>query len=218
MQAPMSLETVADWTRVSLADPEATYAQESVLRMQNTIVPMPPAPAAPATTAEIAALENWIAAGYTGIKCTADAGALETASDASVDGSAYSGPLVCSSGQTYSGGNGSMMEPGAACNFCHGFQIAGTVYKTEHEKLGCDGVNVGGANVVVTDSNGSVNSVPVNNVGNFYLAVPVVAPFQAKIVYQGRERAMMAPQAAGDCNLCHTDDGANSAPGRIMLP
>ena len=43
-------------------------------------------------------------------------------------------------------------------------------------------------------------------------------PFTAKVTYQGRERAMTAPQTSGDCNGCHTQAGANGAPGRITLP
>jgi hypothetical protein len=34
----------------------------------------------------------------------------------------------------------------------------------------------------------------------------------------GRERIMSAGQTNGDCNSCHTQNGAMSAPGRIMLP
>jgi len=29
---------------------------------------------------------------------------------------------------------------------------------------------------------------------------------------------MTAPQTSGDCNGCHTQTGANGAPGRITLP
>jgi hypothetical protein len=34
----------------------------------------------------------------------------------------------------------------------------------------------------------------------------------------GRERDMAAAQTSGDCNRCHTQNGAMSAPGRIVLP
>ena len=46
----------------------------------------------------------------------------------------------------------------------------------------------------------------------------VMPPFKAKVTYMGRERAMAATQTSGDCNACHTQNGANSAPGRILLP
>jgi hypothetical protein len=34
----------------------------------------------------------------------------------------------------------------------------------------------------------------------------------------GRERVMAAMQMSGDCSSFHTQTGANSAPGRILLP
>jgi hypothetical protein len=45
-----------------------------------------------------------------------------------------------------------------------------------------------------------------------------MSPYKAKVTYMGRERAMVAAQTSGDCNSCHTQNGANSAPGRILLP
>ena len=66
---------------------------------------------------------------------------------------------------------------------------------------------------------GAVTTLPVNNVGNFYSTNNfITGPFQAKVVYQGRERDMVEPQGAGSCNPCHTKDGYYNAPGRIMLP
>jgi hypothetical protein len=38
------------------------------------------------------------------------------------------------------------------------------------------------------------------------------------VTYMGRERAMVTMQTSGDCNSCHTQNGANAAPGRIVLP
>jgi hypothetical protein len=43
-------------------------------------------------------------------------------------------------------------------------------------------------------------------------------PFTAKVTFQGREIVMTTPQTDGDCNSCHTETGANGAPGRIKLP
>ena len=40
----------------------------------------------------------------------------------------------------------------------------------------------------------------------------------ATIVVTGAERMMGVAQTLGDCNSCHTQDGANGAPGRIVLP
>ena len=36
--------------------------------------------------------------------------------------------------------------------------------------------------------------------------------------YDDRVRMMVASQTAGNCNSCHTQNGANGAPGRIMAP
>jgi hypothetical protein len=43
-------------------------------------------------------------------------------------------------------------------------------------------------------------------------------PYTVEVRYQGRVRAMTTPQSTGDCNSCHTEQGAKGAPGRIMLP
>jgi hypothetical protein len=186
--------------------------------MQNTVFPMPTPPAAPATEDEIAALQAWIDANYPlGAGCGPDAGTVNAGLDASV-GPTYSGPLVCSSGGSGMGGNGPGMRPGDLCSNCHSFSIAGTAYKTEHEKAGCAGASVTGATVVITDATGAVTTLPVGSAGNFYSTAGITAPFRVKILYQGRERDMLSPQAFGSCNFCHTPNGANAAPGRIMLP
>lgn len=61
-----------------------------------------------------------------------------------------------------------------------------------------------------------------NSAGNFYSTNPNVAlPYTVQLTYQGRERDMTGLVTAptdGDCNGCHTADGTNGAPGRIMLP
>lgn len=58
--------------------------------------------------------------------------------------------------------------------------------------------------------------------GNFSLSDEdtrrIQVPFRAKVVAGGKERAMGREQSTGDCNSCHTEQGANGAPGRIMLP
>jgi mono/diheme cytochrome c family protein len=216
----MPLVSYADLRAPALADPTKNYAQMSVSRMQNTILPMPPAPAVRPTASEIATLQSWIAEGYPDTPCSSPDAAVPVPPipDASAGGSVYDGPLVCSSGKTYTGGHGSTMRPGDNCQSCHGFKIAGTVYATEHESLFCDGVNVTGATIVITGATGIVTTIPVNNVGNFNSSTTIALPFRAKVVYSGGERDMMTPQMIGACNSCHTADGANAAPGRIELP
>lgn len=121
------------------------------------------------------------------------------------------------------------MHPGLACIHCHTsggeeegprFAVAGTVYPTPHEPDDCNGAaSSAGATVVVTDANGAEHRLTANGAGNFFLesrSFPL--PYTAKVTYEGRERVMVAEQSDGDCNGCHTESGANHAPGRIFLP
>ncbi|MGD0679831.1 MAG: hypothetical protein ABSC94_30975 [Polyangiaceae bacterium] len=48
--------------------------------------------------------------------------------------------------------------------------------------------------------------------------MPQRADLTATITYNGKTAAMTTPQMTGDCNSCHTEQGANGAPGRIVLP
>ena len=119
------------------------------------------------------------------------------------------------------------MHPGGACNTCHAtqggeapqFTIAGTVYPTAHEPNDCFGVGTGAAQVIIMDANGNTQlTLTTNSSGNFTSQTSISKPYRAKVVANGKTREMMATQTSGDCNSCHTVNGANSAPGRIMLP
>jgi cytochrome c553 len=119
------------------------------------------------------------------------------------------------------------MEPGQACISCHSksgeaptFVIAGTLYPTGHEPDNCNGVNgTTGAKIVVTGNNGTSVTLTPNSAGNFYSSTTLPPPYKAKVVSSaGVERAMSGTASTGDCNSCHTQSGANSAPGRITLP
>jgi hypothetical protein len=90
---------------------------------------------------------------------------------------------------------------------------------TAHEPDLCNGANgTNSAQVVITGSDGVSTTLTPNGVGNFYYTGAVAKPFHAKVTYQGRERDMAAAQTSGDCNSCHTQTGAMSAPGRLILP
>jgi hypothetical protein len=142
-----------------------------------------------------------------------------------VDGVDFGTPTTCTSGATWTRGDrgSSSMHPGAACIACHTtaraptFTLAGTVYPSGHEPDDCNGL-AGGASVVVTDAKGKVVTLTVNAAGNFYSATAITPPYSAKVVKGGVERAMVATQKTGDCNSCHTVDGTNDAPGRIVSP
>jgi mono/diheme cytochrome c family protein len=219
-QAPPML-SYGDLLAQSGQYPGQTIAQRALARMKSTSSPMPPPPAVAPTAAEIATFEAWANAGtLKGGVCTGTAGGGVT------DGS--NTPTVCTSAKTvapYAGGDGSAtMDPGEACLACHQrrggprFAVGGTVYKTAHEPDDCDGVNRG-LQVIVTDTNGQVVTMLVNAAGNFYSAgVALVPPFTAKVTDGTNTRAMSGAVTAGDCNSCHTEGGANGAPGRIMAP
>ncbi|HMI84716.1 MAG TPA: hypothetical protein VK550_11535 [Polyangiaceae bacterium] len=146
--------------------------------------------------------------GGTGPICDAQPGTGTSVPDA---------PAQCTSGRKWTSGNGPTMSPGDICQGCHGFTIAGTVYPTVHETGLCYGVN-GGAQVVITPSCGTPISLTVNSAGNFYYTGSVRLPFTAKVVVNGAERVMLGPQTLGDCNACHSQNGLQGAPGRIIVP
>lgn len=133
----------------------------------------------------------------------------------------------CTSGVTWDRGNerSPLMHPGAPCLDCHSrlhgpsFYVAGTIYPSLHEPDDCRGVDTAPL-VQLTDASGTTLTLNANAAGNFYLKMrdPFVPPYTARITYQGRMREMATLQQSGDCNLCHTADGANGSPGRIILP
>jgi len=134
--------------------------------------------------------------------------------------------VVCTSGVTSHADEGASMKPGDTCVTCHSssnseggkLTIGGTVYPTEHEPTDCDGVNVNGATVVITDANGKVVTLAVNSVGNFDTSTAIATPYTASVTYDGQMLSMALPQTSGDCNSCHSVTGPNGAPGRITLP
>jgi hypothetical protein len=127
---------------------------------------------------------------------------------------------VCTSRTTYSGGNGPTMRPGANCRSCHGFTVSGTIYPTAHEPTNCNGVNGStGTRVVITGANGQTLTLTPSAAGNFYSNTQLGGSFMARVTTTaGGTRSMLQMQTSGDCNSCHTQNGANGAPGRIMAP
>jgi hypothetical protein len=227
--APMPLVTRANLMASSFVDTSMTFAQRTVVRMQSTSAPMPPAPGTRATAAEVQTVNTWISAGYPAGTCTV--GGVGGAGGAGGSGGTAD-PLGaaarCTSGTTWTGGNNGnpMMNPGRACISCHAgeedaprFTIAGTLYPTGHEPNLCNGVNgTTGARVVIVDAANRTVTLTPNAAGNFMYTGAITAPYHAKVTYQGRERIMPVAQTSGDCNSCHTQTGTNGAPGRITLP
>jgi hypothetical protein len=139
----------------------------------------------------------------------------------------FTAPAKCTSGTMWTQGDrgSSSMNPGRACITCHttmngpSLTIGGTVYPSAHEPDLCNGTaGSTGVRVVITGADGQTLTLTPGTSGNFNSRTRVMSPYKAKVTYMGRERAMVAAQTSGDCNSCHTQNGANSAPGRILLP
>jgi hypothetical protein len=120
------------------------------------------------------------------------------------------------------------MTPGRACIACHSgpvgdegprFLFLGTVYPTAHEPDDCNGV--GGVQIEITDANGVVQTVTARSSGNFYAAgdpADLRFPITARVLRGTKVLPMVTPITTGDCNTCHTQEGKEGAPGRIILP
>lgn len=215
--APEPLLTLADLSADSKELPGQSVASVALDKMKNKLMPPPPA-ASPAATS-IAAFEAWLNAGMPAGSCEIDGGT-----------NPYDTPLTCSSGATWQGGGegSSRMSPGMACISCHSrsgdeaplFGVAGTVYPTAHEPDNCYGIGglSSGIRVIITDANGREIPLSPNSAGNFSYEGVIALPYRARVVAGTQSRAMSAAQTSGDCNNCHTQNGSNSAPGRIMAP
>jgi hypothetical protein len=215
--APMPMVTYADLIAPAKTQPQKKVAQLAAERMASTTAPMPATGQLP--VAQIATMQNWVNAGMP----TGGCGIAGT--------DPLSSPPVCTSGANWTRGNhGSVqMHPGDACITCHAtsggeaptFTAAGTVFPSGHEPNDCNGLDPTsiGLEVVLTDANGKDIPVSVNSVGNFYYTGALAIPFTARLTENdGKVRAMATPQTSGDCNSCHTQTGANGAPGRITAP
>lgn len=138
-------------------------------------------------------------------------------------------PETCSTGNPISLRGSATMEPGGDCIDCHtrnggeapDFQLAGTVMAAFDDDTNCAGV--AGVIVKLTGADGTVVQLVSNSSGNFYrslYASPLVYPFHAEVTYNGVTVQMLSARNAGEtsCNRCHTAQGANGAPGRIVAP
>jgi cytochrome c553 len=234
--APMPLLTYEDLAASAVSDPTRTVADLALERMGSTAAPMPPGNGPTVPAAEIEAFGAWVAAGLPKGDCGGSGGAD--------GGGGEPVATVCSSEDFWVLGednvvpgagelddDGPWMNPGMACISCHEQEdddgplvlLGGTVYPTLHEPDLCFGVNgaESDAHVIVTDAQQKTFTMQLQRTGNFSLPVgagPVVFPITAKVVSNGKERAMGTPQMSGDCNGCHTEQGKNGAPGRIFLP
>ncbi len=219
--ATNSMTTYEELVAPSKTDPKKSYAALSIDRMKNTKTPMPPTGVAPKS--DVGVFEAWVAAGTPKGSCAApvkpgpDAGPPPPSSD-------YDTPVVCTSNAHWIFGNikSQNMHPGVACIDCHQkkgplYTFAGTVFPTAHEPDDCNG-GPGSVQIVITGSDGKSQTLTPNAVGSFFSTKTMAMPYRAKVVSGGKVREMVGPQTNGDCNTCHTQNGAEKAPGRVMAP
>ncbi len=230
--APYPLVKRSDVTQTSPADPMMSVGQRCVFRLQQTTLPMPPAPEPVPSAAEIAVVSNWVSAGMPDGVCTVDGGTPD----------AGPAPVTCQGTQTQPPltSAGPEMAPGWACVSCHqgsnfdnqnpqgytafsrAYFFMGTVFPDWHENDLCIESIPSGVSIDIFDSNGAaVLNLPVNAVGNFYshsLSAGISLPYTARLNGPNGTRTMVTPQMSGDCNTCHTVQGLQGAPGRITLP
>ncbi len=207
----------------------AANASRGLSRMQARS--MPPGGEVPA--AEIQAVARWIDQGKADCPPLPEGDDLPPGGD---PGPPDSGPEVpevaCSSGSYWSRGDDGKpeMHPGRNCIACHQqrraagdddpplFSMAGTVMGAIRDVDDCIGVP--GVTVEITDAASTVTTFWTNSSGNFFAPATFrpVAPYTVRLVLDGRERRMSTPQTNGNCMDCHTRDGSNGAPGRIVAP
>lgn len=139
------------------------------------------------------------------------------------EGEGLSDPEICSTQSVSHVDEGADMAPGGDCIGCHArsgegpaYTIAGTVMAASHDDTNCNGIDA--VQVVITGADNGVITLDTNGAGNFFTSQPIATPFKAKVVRAGKEIAMVAAQSVGDCNTCHTAQGASGAPGRIVAP
>lgn len=226
--APVPLVTRDNLLAPSPIEPGATLGQRAAVRIQDATRPMPPSGLPAPGPDEVAIVTDWVAAGMPAEPCE-DGGSDPTGPQ----------PTTCTSGEKWPADWEDMdafedgspdMNPGLPCRACHleeeddlAFFFMGTVFPTLHEEDRCYSDVPEGTMVEIIDRNGEVAlELAVRQSGNFFSSsrsARVALPFTARVVSpNGATIEMNTPQMSGDCNGCHTEQGANGAPGRILLP
>lgn len=214
--APMPLVSRYDFLALS-RDSGKTVGERSLERMHAAAAPMPPLSEPPASAKQVAVFEQWVAAGMPAGTCGAIA--EKPAETTCASGKAWD-PSATATAQ---------MNPGLACRACHKTQASdynyffmGTVFPAFHEKDLCISPPPPGAKVEILDATGKVTMTLLPNAAGNFMSSAVVAgvpvPYSARLVANGVTRSMTAPQTDGDCNKCHTEQGAEGAPGRLVWP
>lgn len=218
---PTSTATLTLVSRYDFLQPSSiqseTVGARSVARMNFADAPMPPESEPPAAAEQIAVLSQWVAAGMPPGEC----GAIP----------AKPAATTCASGSTWGDGDkgSKLMNPGLACRKCHllqapelAFYFGGTVYPSFHEADLCNSPPPADARIEILDENDKVTMTLLpNEAGNFISNAVVPGaplPYRARLVAGGLTRSMNKLQQDGDCNGCHTEQGDDDAPGRLVWP
>ncbi len=210
------LVTYGDLTATSKEDSTRNEAQLSIVRMQSTTSPMPPASVnMPATAADIATLQNWVNGGYAMGSCSSGGGA-----DGGTDAGATSPTGVFTGVASFTSQVGpSSHNAGQDCMGCHAngggeaprFAFAGTLYDGQ-------GRAVSGAEIRVVDANGAAVSVYTGTNGNFYRSgTPLATPGKAGARNGSATAAMVSAVTKAGCNSCHCS-GSSCVTTPMHLP
>lgn len=227
--APMSLVSRDDLLASSAVVPGTLVGERVAARMQDASRPMPPSGMPAPSEGEVAIVAAWVAEGMPAELCESGPGQEPTGPQ----------PTTCSTGEKWPADwedfdafeDGSPdMNPGLPCRGCHieenddmAMFFMGTVFPTLHEEDRCYSDVPDGTIVEIIDKNGLVAlELAVRQSGNFFSnskSAGIDLPFTARVVRpDGSVMQMTTPQMTGDCNACHTEQGENGAPGRILLP
>ena len=121
------------------------------------------------------------------------------------------------------------MSPGRSCiaGGCHSaasktpLTMAGTIYSTRNDVDDCNGVDGTTYAVVPVDMDGTTELTQrlfVNQAGNFWTSKVLPPSYKVKVIHAGRATVMMGAVTDGNCNACHSAEGAMQAAGRIVAP
>lgn len=239
--ANVPLVTRAHLLAPALSNPEITLAEDALARMRNGEIPMPPTGLL--DDSAIAPLEKWIADGMPAVVCDDELVPPDDPYDTPLvctsarfwtdgdEGDEEMHPgracIQCHDNpDKYGEGDDDdddddeeeEEEEEEEDDDIPRYLIAGTVYPTAHEPDECYGVDSATTYVVVEDANGTTRTLATNEAGNFFTEDALVAPYRVKVIRGDETRAMSELAEHGDCNLCHTVEGDEDAPGRIMAP
>jgi hypothetical protein len=226
------LVTYADLKATSKEDPTKNEAELSVVRMKDAAKPMPPG--ALPSAADVAILENWINAGYPKGSC-GDAGVPMAKPAVSVfkDAPAFTARMGQVIGTTEVREHDGYEKKNCMNSGCHGtrgdgpsLNFGGTLYDKSGNPLG-------GAEVRLVDTDGTVFTAYSASNGTFYsrmqhtdAGMPITWKAPAHVGARNANAAVDMLTAldatGGACNSCHCTSGDGGAStctvGVIHLP